>query len=338
MTLRTAAHWSERTREALYARGAAQGELPRCLGMVEGRAQGPTVVIVGGLHGNEPAGLFAAWDVLDELAERADVLRGRVVAFSGNRAALLRGARFASRDLNRGWDAANLERLVASPWLALEAEDREQRELCEAFLALERDSHALAFIDLHTTSGETEPFVCFEDTDDNRRLAFSLPVVGVTGLEKAVHASMLSWCVARGHVGISFEAGQHTDPATRPRHVAAVWTLLTTIGAIDAEHVPNLEGHREELARAVRGLARTVEISYRHVVHNGDGFEMAGHFESFERVEEGQVVARDKRGLIRSPRAGLILMPRYQPQGEDGFFIAREIVWRDPSGLAGREA
>ncbi len=332
------ARWPEQTRAQLLGHGAhqARGELPRCLGIVDGRTSGPTVVIVGGLHGNEPAGLFAAWDVLDELRERSEVLRGRVVAFSGNRRALVRGVRFIARDLNRRWDAPNLERLVGSPWESLEDEDREQRELCEAFLLLERDSPVLAFLDLHTTSGRTEPFVCFEDTPDNRALAAALPVVGVMGFEKTVHASMLSWCVARGHVGLSFEAGQHEDPATRPRHVASVWTLLVAAGVIDAAHVPDLEMHRDELARAVRGPRRSVEVRYRHVVKSGDGFEMIGHFETFDRVEAGQVVARDRAGLIRTPEPGLLLMPRYQPQGEDGFFVARELVPPSTPGVIWR--
>jgi hypothetical protein len=238
----------------------------------------------------------------------------------------MRGARFVSRDLNRGWDAPNLERLVDSPRATLEHEDREQRELCEAFLAIERESPRIAFFDLHTTSGATEPFICFEDTPDNRILTAALPVVGVMGLERAVHASMLSWCVARGHIGISFEAGQHEDPATRRRHVATVWTLLIALGAIDAAHVPDLEMHRQELAQAVRGPPRAVEVRYRHVVENGDEFEMIGDFASFDPIEAGQIVARDRTGVIRAPESGLMLMPRYQAQGEDGFFVARELA------------
>lgn len=336
------ARWPERTRTRLIGHRTERsatfadkvGELPRCLGVVDGNRSGPTIVIVGGLHGNEPAGLFAAWDVLDALDERREVLRGRVVGFSGNRAALVRGVRFASRDLNRGWDTANLERLIGSPWSALEHEDREQRELCEAFLTLERESSALAFFDLHTTSGPTPPFVCFEDTLDNRLLAAALPVAAVSGFEKTVHASMLSWCVERGHVGLSFEAGQHEDPATRRRHAAAVWKLLTTVGAIDVADVPDLDMHRDELARAARGPARAVEVRYRHVVEDGDEFEMMGHFESFDPIEAGQVVARDRSGLIRTPASGLMLMPRYQPQGEDGFFVARELDTRAPNDSA----
>jgi hypothetical protein len=41
-------------------------------------------------------------------------------------------------------------------------------------------------------------------------------------------------------------------------------------------------------------------------------------------VSEGQVVARDARGDVRVDQAGRLLMPLYQEQGQDGFFLIRE--------------
>jgi predicted deacylase len=302
----------------------APSSLPRCLGTVIGSEEGPTLVITGGLHGNEPAGVLAAQRILEELRERREVLRGEVVAFSGNRPALERGLRFLSRDLNRGWDSPELERLGDRPEAALFAEDREQHELHQAILAVERHASRLVFLDLHTTSGPTAPFVCFSDTPDNRRLACALPVNVVLGLERSVHASMLSWASLRGHLGLSFEAGQHRDPSACVRHVGAVWMLLLAIGAIDAADVPNEREHLAELSLPA-GRSRVVEIRHRHVVGTEDDFEMLDGFEGFDPIEAGQIVARDRRGPIRSPESGVMLMPRYQGQGEDGFFVAREV-------------
>jgi predicted deacylase len=283
-------------------------------------------VVMGGIHGNEPAGMLAARDVLADLGPLGStVLRGKVVAFSGNRAALAHGVRFLSRDLNRGWHSPELERLSAAAGHALTTEDREQRELHQEILALERDASRLVFLDLHTTSGPTEPFVCFADTSTNRSLACALSVNVVLGLERSVEASLLSWASARGHTGISFEAGQHQDPVARRRHIGAVWSLLVAVGAIDAADVPRENARLAALAR-VTGGARVVEVRHRHVVEEGDDFEMLGGFQGFDPIEAGQIVARDRRGPIRSPEAGLMLMPRYQGQGEDGFFVAREIA------------
>src|SRR5689334_15905497 len=94
---------------------AAPRQVPRCLGAVTGGAVGPTVVVIGGIHGNEPAGVLAAHLVLGELRARSAKLRGKAIALSGNRLALQHGLRFLDRDLNRNWDPADLERLAARP-------------------------------------------------------------------------------------------------------------------------------------------------------------------------------------------------------------------------------
>ncbi|MBX3207748.1 MAG: succinylglutamate desuccinylase/aspartoacylase family protein [Labilithrix sp.] len=299
---------------------------PRCLGAVSGAAGGPTVVITGGLHGNEPAGMHAAREVLAELLPRRSVLRGKVVAFGGNLGALERGVRFVSRDLNRGWHTPDLERLRAAPEHALSTEDQEQRDLHRAFLALERERSRLVFLDLHTTSGPTAPFVCFSDTVANRALACALSVNVVLGLEKSVDASMLSWASARGHLGVSFEAGQHDDPGAVRRHVGAVWLFLVAVGALDAVHVPDEPAHLAALAPGAGKRALVVEVRHRHVVGLDDEFDMLPGFKGFDAIEAGQIVARDRRGPVRAPEAGLLLMPRYQGQGEDGFFVVREVA------------
>lgn len=311
--------------------------LPRLLGTVSGEAAGPTVVVTGGLHGNEPAGVLAALEVLERLEPLRHALRGRLFAFAGNRGALARGVRFLERDLNRGWDARSLERLERTPASALAKEDREQRELLDAFLSIEedlqRDGAPLAFVDLHTTSGPSRPFACLGSSIPSWRLARALPIASVVGLERAIPGTMLAWCTSRGHVGMSIEAGRHDDPASPGRHVSAVLLLLAAMGSLDTTREPrlieHLEEHRASLARASHGPSRVYEVRHRHVVVPGDGFEMLPGFESFDPVEAGQILARDRRGPIRAPESGVVLMPRYQGQGEDGFFIAREATAHD---------
>jgi len=309
---------------------------------VTGEAPGPTVVLTGGLHGNEPSGVFAAVELLERLEHARHALRGRVVAFAGNRQALARGVRFLARDLNRGWDAPSLERLLRTPAGALAEDDREHRELLDAFLALEEEDAqptasppgaSLAFFDLHTTSGPSRPFACIGGSGESLRLARALPITSVVGLERAIAATMLSWCTSRGHVGISVEAGQHDDPASPRRHVSAVLVLLAAMGSLDPKREPRLveqlESHRAALARSAQGASRIVEVRHRHVVEPGDGFEMLPGFHSFDPVVAGQVLAHDRRGPIRAPEAGVVLMPRYQGQGEDGFFVARDMTTRE---------
>jgi succinylglutamate desuccinylase len=53
-------------------------------------------------------------------------------------------------------------------------------------------------------------------------------------------------------------------------------------------------------------------------------------------VTRGEVVAAGRDGAIRSPFSGLMLLPRYQGQGEDGFFVARQVrrAWLRVSAVA----
>ena len=66
-----------------------------------------------------------------------------------------------------------------------------------------------------------------------------------------------------------------------------------------------------------------------------DEFKMNPGFENFDVISRGQVLATNKNGEIKAKESGLILMPLYQKQGEDGFFIGREVApfWLWLSGV-----
>ena len=55
-------------------------EVGRIIGEVRGKHKGPTLVFMGGIHGNEPAGVFALNHVLEKIDP--DVLHGNVYGLS----------------------------------------------------------------------------------------------------------------------------------------------------------------------------------------------------------------------------------------------------------------
>jgi len=143
---------------------------------------------------------------------------------------------------------------------------------------------------------------------------------------------------ARGVTCIAFEAGQHTDPASVDRSEAAIWLALAATGLLPPALSARAAAARR-LLRDNRGEGpHLVEVVYRHRITAADDFRMNPGYRSFDRVRAGQALATDARGVVTSPASGRLLMPLYQPQGEDGFFLAQRVArfWFELSGIVRR--
>lgn len=304
---------------------ASLPELPRVLGDVGSPAAGNTLVVLGGVHGNEPSGVEALRRVLAQIDSLDCELHGRLLGLVGNRAALAAGHRFLAEDLNRIWLPERLER-AHDGTEALTAEERELGELDRLLDAALAGAHGRTFVlDLHTTSGPGPAFVVVHDTLPNRAFgrAMSLPLV--FGLEEELSGTLTDHLTDRGAVSITVETGQHRSAASADRAEAAIWLALDVAGLAAECHRPEVELSRERLAREVEDLPPAVEVLYRHAIETDDGFRMGPGFASFEPVVEGQVVAEDRRGPVAAPRSGRLLMPLYQALGDDGFFVTRPV-------------
>ncbi|MFT5998627.1 MAG: succinylglutamate desuccinylase, partial [Neolewinella sp.] len=83
-------------------------ESERIIGHYRGAEAGPLVVAIGGVHGNEPAGVLALERLFDMLEDEPRInpgfsFKGDLLALRGNLAALAAGVRFIDADLNRIW-------------------------------------------------------------------------------------------------------------------------------------------------------------------------------------------------------------------------------------------
>ncbi len=281
------------------------------------------MIVMTGLHGNEPAGPRAAQRVIERL-HRDDVeIQGRFVAFAGNLKALAERTRFLDRDLNRQWTPQVLARVESN---ALDdAEAGEQRELLAAMKKTVEDTTGpVYFLDLHTTSAVSPPFVTVGDTLRNREFARSFPLPLILGLEEQVDGALLEYLNNFGLITMGAEAGQHDCDGSVERLEALMWLALRRVGMITAD-ASDIAAHTETLVESSRGVPPVIEVRYRHAVTEEDEFEMVPGFDNFVPVDKGQVVAHDRTGPIRARESGLMLLPLYQGKGEDGFFIARPI-------------
>ena len=308
----------------------------RVLGRIRGPRPGPTLIGVGGLHGNEPAGIRALRSVLEEFGTRQAQVSGEFVALSGNRAALAQGRRFLSRDLNRLWTPSRIRALedgissdpaesAAHSESVAGAEDEEFLELHEVAHEVISEARGPVFLlDLHTASGPAKPFTSIMDSLTNRKFALSIPVPLVLGLGKLVEGTLLGYLADRGISAVVFEGGHHHHPSTLASLRAALWLGLSGAGVIPESIFPEVTWARKRLIAATDGLPPVLELRYRHPVTPDDGFEMLPGFRSFQPIVMGQVMARDRNGDVQSPESGRLLLPLYQTEGEDGFFLVRE--------------
>ena len=296
----------------------AQSSFPRRLGSYGGDTAGPLVIGIGGMHGNEPAGVFALQDVLRSLHSRRPSFRGKLLALTGNRAALARGCRYIDEDFNRLWGSERLEGengQRAEPT----SEEQEQRELLATIeTALAQRQGPAVFLDLHTTSAAGQPFVVIGDSLLNRRFAFGLQAPVILGLEEQLEGTLLNYLSEQGHVSIGFEGGQHASPSAVENHTAAIWSVLTTAGCLQPQDLP-------ERTPPEQPVCPVLEIRYHHLIQANDDFVMEPGFTNFQSVRRGQLLARDRHGQICAPESGQILMPLYQGQGADGFFLVRTV-------------
>lgn len=304
--------------------------VPRLLGRLtggtrRGTERRPTLIAVGGLHGNEPAGILAVMRVLDELQADPSGLRGQIVGLAGNRKALAARRRYLAADLNRHWLPDRVARLREETG-PLAGEDEELRELEREIAGVLADtSGRVVLLDLHTTSGEGAVFVTLDDTLRNRALALSLPVPLVLGLEEELVGTLTGYANTLGLVALGFESGQHDDPESIDSAEAAVWVVLEATGVLKRGRYPQVAAARARLAAIGGRFPHVVELRYRHPVSAADRFRMLPGFRNFDRVEKGQPLAEDAAGVVAAKESSILLMPLYQKQGDDGFFLVRAV-------------
>lgn len=317
---------------------ATPPQLQRRLGTYDCGRQGPTLLILAGIHGNEPAGVLAAERVLAALQQQRLELHGRVIGCAGNLPALQQGCRYVDRDLNRRWSADAIRRLLATGPSSVE--DGQQQELLAIFDDAVRTARGpVLFVDLHSSSADGPPFLCLSDTLDNRRLGMATGIPILRGIEGLLDGASIDYFSSRGIAAMAVEGGGNDAVDTPRNHEAALWLLLQATGMLRQDDAA-LAAHRQQVERTAHGLPAMVEIVHRHPITAADGFRMAPGFVNFQPLQRGELLATDVRGELRAPGQRRVLLPLYQALGDDGYFLGRDVspLWLGLSALLCRLA
>ncbi len=298
--------------------------IERILGHIKGINESPILIVIAGIHGNEMAGIYAIKRLLKGLDKDNIVLKGNVYAISGNLNALQQNIRFDKADLNRLWTHENVDRINAKKFTNT-AETHEQQvlyDLIKKILATEKGP--FYFIDLHTTSSDTTPFITISDSLNNRQFSsnFALPIV--LGIEEYLDGPLLTYINEFGHVALGFEAGQHDNAQSIVHCEAFLWLVLEASGCLEKSQIPKFNEYQKELS-SLNVKHNFYEIDYRFQIQKTDSFKMLNGFKNFEKVSLNQPLAIRNNQKIKAGMDGLIFMPLYQDKGDDGFFIVTKI-------------
>jgi succinylglutamate desuccinylase len=303
---------------------------PRLIGQYQGTPDGPAIIAFGGMHGNEMAGVQALEKVLHllDIEPRHNPTfqyRGHFLAIRGNRHASAEGIRFLEKDLNRQWTREQVARVRAQAIQDLRAEDWELREitgLIDQFIAKVQPSRIIV-IDLHTTTADGGIFTIATEDPASVQLARAIHAPVITGMLQGLQGTTLHY-FTNDHfpcptVAITFEAGQHHDPKAVDRSIAAVINVLRSVEAVRPEDVNHQ--HDDILIEYCHNLPTLAQLRGVHRIRPQDHFHMRAGFHNFQHIKSGTLLAHDRNGPIISPYDATLLMPLYQSQGEDGFFL-----------------
>lgn len=299
----------------------------RIIGKLRGEEEGAMLIVIGGVHGNEYAGVDATAKVFrrlrDEMGRDPGIkMKGIFLGLIGNRLARKASRRFIKKDLNRQWYEENVGRIFSAPEELLDEEDKELKALLTIISSeiIQEKPSRIVILDLHTTSAEGGVFSIVDDQPESLNIALGFGAPVIRGLYQIFDGTILRFFNGSNFgiptTALAFEAGQHDDPLALNRSESAILHLLHYTGLVQ-EHL--------QADLTTPEPAMVAEITYAHHITPEDHFSMKPGFKNFQHVRKGEIIATDIKGEIAAPYDCRILMPLYQKQGSDGFFLIKEM-------------
>jgi len=295
-----------------------------------GESPGPSLIVFGGVHGNEPAGIKA----LSLVKKMLDVepitnpnfnFQGQIIGLIGNLPAYTAKVRYVQTDMNRMW-TPEIVHTLSNTSDDLHDEAKELLDLLSYIKEYveEKKPQELYILDLHTTSSYGGIFAIPSDDPKSIEIASNLYAPVILDIMDGIKGTTLHYFTKDIFQGVSttaltFEGGQHDDPVSINRCIAAIVNCLRSIGCVTPEDVENI--HDQILIEYAKDLPKVSRLIYKHHISGGDNFVMKPGYKNFDNITAGEHLADDKNGAILSPHTGKILMPLYQPKGEEGFYI-----------------
>jgi len=264
---------------------------------LESGKPGPTLCLLGGIHGNEPAGTQLIRSIVND-QRTLPLTRGSVVLALGNPAAIEKNLRFCEADLNRSFLPKE------NPSNTLEARRAEElKTLLDASDVL---------LDIHSSFAATsQPFLICEANAAG--IARQLPVPLLCSGFDALHPGGTDGTMnAIGKIGICYETGPADDAAGIDRAWKIVQATLGALGMLDCS--PALLQEQKSLQAETLYRSRT------------DRFVLSRPYADFEDLSDNEIIGYDGTEPVKGKAGDVILFARNAEQpATECFVLARNI-------------
>lgn len=264
--------------------------------LIKGSQEGPTSVILTGVHGNERSGIEAFSTLLPDLK----IDRGQVWFGYGNPRAIEANTRNSETNLNRLFKSDE----------SLTAEQKASYEYSRAKVIQKYLDKSSALLDIHASfTPESEPFIICES--NAKGIVEFLPAnIVVSGFDAIQPGGTDYYMNKNGKIGICLECGYLGIPETKLVAEEGIMNFLKARGHINGQ--PKV---RQQT------FIQMFDLYYTKTAP----FKLAKEFKDFEKLTAGQVIGTDGEEKIYVTKESVIVFPTdCSKAGEEAFLLGEE--------------
>ncbi len=260
-----------------------------------GKEEGPTSIILSGVHGDERCGVEAFRKMLPDLT----IERGCVLFCYGNPRAIEANKRYTENNLNRMFKSDDL----------LTIEEKESYEYQRAQFLKTYFCKAEALLDIHAShTPDSKPFVICEK--NAKEIATYLPVnLVVSGFDQIQPGGSDYYMNNIGGIGICIECGYFDSSESTRLAEESILAFLKARGHIANDLVSQRQSY--------------IQI-YDLYLTRTNSFMLSKPFDDFEEIAEEQVVGVDGEKEVKAKKEGVILFARNRNKVGDEAFLLGE--------------
>lgn len=297
-------------------------KIPRILYKQNNGSKNVLFIVIACMHGNEIAGVEAIQNVAIKLSQNTGITNGTFLALTGNKQAFKSGKRFIDTDLNRLWT----DKDIKNSNIKQTAEHLELFELNNIIQnEIKLGYKKVVLLDLHTTSANGGIFLLSPIHSRDFTILKNLYAPVIDGLVNNLTGTAIAYFNKQNCQTLAFEAGQHNSPDAIINMEAIIWLMLHSYQMLNNSYDSIIENQKSILKTACKDLPHICTIKYRHQINDTMNFKMKIGYTNFQEIDKGEHLADENNKKVLSGFKGRILMPLYQTQGSDGFFIINEI-------------